>query len=104
MHVSSIDQPIRNKVLRVWPGVVAVALQWVFWFGLPLIKPEIGMLGMLAGVVCGLLIVVWWLFFSRASWIDRLAALVFIVLAVMATRLIVHPSILGGFMGRMIIV
>ncbi|MEK6337309.1 MAG: PQQ-binding-like beta-propeller repeat protein [Acidobacteriota bacterium] len=104
MAVSSIDQPNRNKVLRVWPGVVAVALQWFFWFGLPLIKPEVAMLGMLGGVVCGLLVVVWWLFFSRALWIDRLGALVFMVLAVLATRLIVHPSISGGLMGRMIIV
>jgi len=60
------------------------------------------MYGMLAGVICALLIAIWWLFFSRAMWLERLAAIVLMVVAVIATKRIVHPSIAGGMMGMML--
>ena len=60
------------------------------------------MYGMLAGVICALLIAVWWLFFSRAMWLERFAAIVLMVVAVIATKRIVHPSIAGGMMGMML--
>ena len=60
------------------------------------------MYGMLAAVICALLIAIWWLFFSRAMWVERVAAIVLIVFAVIATKRIVHPSIAGGMMGMML--
>ena len=60
------------------------------------------MYGMLAGVICALLIAVWWLFLSRAMWLERFAAIVLMVVAVIATKRIVHPSIAGGMMGMML--
>jgi outer membrane protein assembly factor BamB len=43
----------------------------------------------------------WWLFFSRAPWADRLGAVVVMAIAVLATSRIVHKSIATGAMGML---
>src|SRR6185295_10774862 len=91
---------IPPRPLRVWPGVVLVALQWLMWFVVPrFASEEIGMYALFGGVICGLLAVVWWLFFSRAPWLERIGIIAAVVVAVIATKRIVHPSIAGGMMG-----
>jgi outer membrane protein assembly factor BamB len=90
------------KPLRVWPGVVVVVLQWLTMFGLPVIAPEQGGIAVIAGVAGGLVVLLWWLFFSRAVWLERLAAIIFIVIAVATTRRLVHESIANGMMGFML--
>jgi hypothetical protein len=102
--IAQTDDPTSRKPLRLWPGVVAVVLQWLAWFVLPSVVPEVGMYGLLAGVFCGLLIVVWWLLFSRAPWLERVGALVLMVVAVLATRLFVHPSVAKAGMGRLLFI
>jgi outer membrane protein assembly factor BamB len=110
MSTPQIDQPIPNQVnepisqkpLRLWPGVVAVVLQWLLWFVVPIVVPEAMLYGMLGGVLCGLAVVVWWVFFSRALWAERVGAIVLIVIAVVVTKRVVHPSIAGGMMGMML--
>ena len=47
-------------------------------------------------------IIVWWLFFSRAPWSDRLGALVVMAVAVVATKAVAHPSITGAGQGFLI--
>jgi outer membrane protein assembly factor BamB len=91
-----------RKPLRLWPGVVAVTLQWILWFVVPMISPEAMMFGFMGALVCALAIVVWWLFFSRAPWVERLGAIILTVIAVIATKRIVHPSIAGAMMGMML--
>jgi outer membrane protein assembly factor BamB len=63
------------------------------------VAPDAAVIGMLGGVVCGLTIVVWWLFFSRARWAERVGAILLMIIAVMATRLLVHTSIARVGMG-----
>ncbi len=89
-------------VLRVWPAVAAVALQWFVMFILPIFVPEQGGTAILAGVALGLVVLVWWVFFSRVTWAERLGALALIVIAVAITRRLVHPSIANGMMGFMV--
>jgi len=101
MTNAHVGEPTSRKPLRLWPGVVAVALQWV-GFLLPLVAPEAGMYGMLGAAVGGLVVVVWWLFFSRAPWSERVGAIVLMPVAVLATRLVVHPSIAKAGMGMML--
>jgi outer membrane protein assembly factor BamB len=43
------------------------------------------------------------MFFSRAAWSERLGALVLIVVALVATARLVHPSIANGMMGLMLV-
>jgi outer membrane protein assembly factor BamB len=93
-----------RKPIRVWPGLIAVVLQWIGWFIVPAIFPQAAIVALLAGVIGGLLILLWWLFFSRAPWIERIAALVLIVLALIGTKRLVHESIAGGAMGMLLYV
>src|SRR5262245_30292797 len=91
-----------RKPLRVLPGVIAVALQWLIWYGVPAVAPEVFMVVMIGGLACSLAVLVWWLFFSRAPWAERLGAIALMVVSVIATKRIVHPSIAGGMMGMML--
>src|SRR6267143_1369848 len=59
------------------------------------------MIGELLG---GLTIVVWWLFFSRAPWSERVGAIVLMGVALFATPRIVHKSIATGMMGMMFVI
>jgi outer membrane protein assembly factor BamB len=96
------DKSTFKKPLRLWPGVVAVALQWVLWLVLPIVSRDSAIVAILGAVALGLVVVVWWLFFSRAPWAERVGAIVLMVVAVIATKRIVHPSIAGGMMGNML--
>ena len=71
-------------------------------FGLPIIVPEQGGAAVLAGIIGALAVVIWWLFFSRAAWSERLGAIVLMVVFVAATSRVVHPSIANGMMGFML--
>jgi outer membrane protein assembly factor BamB len=91
-----------RKPLRLWPGVVVVVLQWLAWFVLPRLVPEAALYGVLGGVLGGgLAVVVWWLFFSRAPWLERVGALILMPVAVYVTAHLIHESIAGGAMGML---
>src|ERR1051325_6036037 len=94
--------PTPRKPLRLWPGVIAVALEWLGWFVVPTLFPPTALIGVGVGALCGLAVVVWWLLFSRAPWLERIGAVVLMVLAIIGTKRIVHPSIAGGGMGMLI--
>lgn len=102
MNPNQTDLPTSQKPLRLWPGVVAAVLLCLITFGLPIVMPDQGGTAILGGVACGVIVIVWWLFFSRAPWTDRLGAIVLMVVAVLATKLIVHQSIANGMMGMML--
>ncbi len=101
MANSQIDESTPRKPIRLWPGVIAVALQWLFWVVVPYIFPEQGGTVVIGAALCGLAVVLWWLFFSRAAWADRLGAIVLMVVAVAATTRLVHESVANGMMGFM---
>jgi len=81
-------------LLRVWPGVVVVVLQWVFRFGVKELFPGIQGFGyaVLGSLAFFLVIIAWWMFFSRARWRERFAALGLLVGAVIATWFLKHES------------
>jgi outer membrane protein assembly factor BamB len=90
-----------RRALRLWPGVLAVSLQWLIMFVLPVLAPEHGGTAMIAGVGGAVIVLLWWLFFSRAPWLERLAATVLMVVAVAGMLRLVHESISNGMMGFM---
>ena len=95
------DEPTPRKPLRLWPGAAAAVLILLAMVAVPLVMPEFMIFGMLGGVVGGMVIVLWWVLFSRAPWSERIGAVVVMVVAVFATRPIVHPSIANAGMNRM---
>ena len=98
------DEPTRQKPLRLWPGVVAVMLQWLVRFGVPIVVPGAMAFGVIGGLFCGLAIVVWWAFFSRAPRSERWGAVVLMIVAMVATPRILHESIATGMMGMMFVI
>ena len=93
--------PAPRKPLRLWPGVTAVALQWLGMFVLPAVAPEQGGIAVIAGIAGALVVLLWWLFFSRAACVERLGALLVMAVALAAISPVVHPSISNGMMGFM---
>jgi len=104
--MNSSNEPIRRKPLRLWPGLVAAALLLLFRFVIPAVAPNATIAGMptmiigvFSGLVGGLAIIGWWVFFSRAPWSERLAVVVFMIVALFATSRFIHISIRTGAMG-----
>ena len=91
-----------HRPLRLWPGLAAAALLLLIRYVIPVVMPGTFGLGIIGGFIGTLVILVWWLFFSRAAWAERLGAIVLMIVAVAATWLTVHESIRGGFMGNMV--
>jgi outer membrane protein assembly factor BamB len=82
--------------------VVAVVMQWLAWIVLPNLVPSATFYSVIGGLVGGLAVLLWWLFFSRAPWLERVGAIVLIVVALYATSRIVHESVANGMMGKML--
>ncbi len=91
-----------GRPLRLWPGVLAVVVQWLVRFALPLVVPDAATIAILGGLAGGLLVVAWWLFFSRASWPERVGVTALMIGAVLVTSPLVHESIANGMMGMML--
>jgi outer membrane protein assembly factor BamB len=93
-----------QKPLRLWPAVVIAIVQLVVMFGAPIVAPDAGPIGMFGGIAGALAIVVWWMVFSRARWFERVGAIILMIVAVLATRTIVHESIAGAGQGMLILI
>jgi outer membrane protein assembly factor BamB len=102
MAVAQTNDLTTRKPLRLWPGVVAAVLLVVIRVIVPLVVPGSGGFAVIGGLVGGLVIIVWWLFFSRAPWLERVGGIALMIVAVFATKLIVHESIANGMMGMML--
>ena len=88
-----------RKPLRLWPGVVIVILQILIRYVSPRVDPGILVYAVFGGVIGTALVLLWWLFLSRAPWVERLGAIALMVAAFYATWRIVDISIAKGAMG-----
>jgi outer membrane protein assembly factor BamB len=93
------DQP--RKPLRLWPGVAAASILVLAGYILPIFARQYAGLGMMVAVGSALVVILWWILFSRARWYERLGAIVLMIAAAVAQKYIVHPSIAGGAMGNL---
>jgi outer membrane protein assembly factor BamB len=62
-------------------------------FLVPAVAPDTVIFTLFGWLVGALLIVLWWLFFSRAPWAERLTGLGLMVVAVLVTRPLLHESV-----------
>jgi outer membrane protein assembly factor BamB len=84
-------------LLRIWPGVVIVAVVWLSRLGAPLITDAAStefLVRVLGGLAGGAVILLWWLFFSRAPRAERFGVVGLLIGALAATWLAGDSSIL----------
>ena len=100
-HSHSNETKTRGP-LRVWPGVAAAIGLLIAWFVVPAAIPDAGPYPIFAALGCAVIVVLWWLFFSRAPWVERIGALVLMVAGVAIAYRLVHESIANGAMGMLL--
>ena len=88
------------RALRLWPGIVAVALQWIAWIVVPAIEPGpaasyVRPLGVLA---TGVAVLLWWAFFSRAPRLERWTGVALMLTSIAVVGRLVHDSLRAGMM------
>jgi hypothetical protein len=97
---------LRPKPLRLLPAIVIVILQWLIRFGLPgVVSADLAtQIGIFGGLIGGVAIMIWWAFFSRAIWFERIGAIGLIILALFVTQQLNDESIRTANMGLMFII
>ena len=95
------DRIASPKPLRLWPAVVIAALLCLIRYVVPAIFPDAFAVGFLGAALCAVAILIWWVFFSRAPAIERVGAIVVILVGFFVTKPLLHRSIATGMMGMM---
>jgi outer membrane protein assembly factor BamB len=92
-----------RKPLRLLPGIIIVLVQWLIRLGLPALLPGDMpvMIAVFTGVLGGLAVAVWWIFFSRASGIERWGAIPLIIISLLVASRFLDASIATANMGMM---
>ncbi|HEX9732818.1 MAG TPA: PQQ-binding-like beta-propeller repeat protein [Thermoanaerobaculia bacterium] len=93
------DETDLRKPLRLWPGVAFALLLFVTLYVVPIFVPGAMLFGLIGASVGALGILLWWLFFSRAAWMERLGALVLATVAMAVTYRFLDESVRRGNMG-----
>ena len=99
--VVTTPQPAHQQALRLWPGVAAVALQWLLRFGVPQVLPDEIIIALAGGALGGLAVILWWMFYSRAPWLDRIGIIALTILAAAVTFRLLDKSVATAMMGMM---
>src|SRR5437763_2223949 len=95
MTIPQSGEATPQNRLRVWPGVVAVVLQWTSRFGVKALVPGIKGFGLavMGSLFFALAIIIWWVFFSRTRRAERFGALALLAVAIGGTWVLKHVSI-----------
>jgi outer membrane protein assembly factor BamB len=83
-----------RKALRLWPGVIAVVFLLVARFGIKAVIPGFRgfALGMQWSFGVAAAVLLWWVFLSRARWLERLCAIALMGAGVYGTWHLRHES------------
>lgn len=90
-----------KKSINLIPGIIIVVLQWFIKFVLPTIFPSTATISVLGGLVGGLAVIIWWVFFSRASKTERWIGSLLIIIALAVMSQVSDKSIKTGMQGMM---
>src|SRR5687767_12086818 len=91
-----------RKPLRLWPALVIIASQISGVALAPVVSEDPMLVGIGAVVGGAVLIVLWWLIFSRAPWHERIGALVLMALLAPVTKRVADISIAGAGQGFLV--
>ena len=95
-------EQVGRKPLRLWPALVIVGIQIAGVALAPVLFEDPMLVGIGTVVGGALLIVLWWLLFSRAPWLERIGALVLMVPLVLLTKRAADISIAGAGQGFLV--
>jgi outer membrane protein assembly factor BamB len=98
---TSTSDPVPLKRLRLLPGMIIVLLQWLVRFILPVFIPGAIAYSVFGGLIGGLAVMVWWVFFSRAARFEKWSALALMIIALFSASQILDKSIKTAMMGMM---
>jgi hypothetical protein len=93
--------PATWQPLRLWPGVVAAIAVCLLRYVAPFVLPDGSLVGLLGAMAGAAAVLIWWMFFSRAPWVERLGAIAVLAIAFFVTKPFLHRSIATGMMGMM---
>src|SRR5205809_2080271 len=96
VKTDSSGRPCRS--LRVWPAVLLAGLMLAARFGPGLVEggaSSYWMVAVFGPLLCCLLILIWWVAASRATWKERLLGFLGIAAALALTLLLVDPTMRG---------
>ncbi len=94
---------IQKKPVKLLPGLIIVIIQWLLRFVIPMFfhGDIITQLAVIGGLFCGIVLLIWWVFFSRVKWFERIEAVVLMIAAIVITSLFLDKSITTSMMGLM---
>jgi outer membrane protein assembly factor BamB len=94
MTIVQTGEQSPRKPLRLWPGVIAAVVLGLARLGVKAVIPGFTgfALGMQWALGAAVAVVLWWLLFSRASWLDRVGAIVLMIAGLAATWFLRHDS------------
>lgn len=93
----------RDINLRLWPGITLLVIQLALRFILPAVAPSATAPGILGSVFLAVLVIVWWVFFSRAPKSERWISLIVILISLAITSQFIDYSIATANMGLMFV-
>ena len=95
---NSSNASAKFRPLRTWPALVLVALMLVTRFGPVWLEGGMSnywMVSVFGPLLCCLLILIWWLTASRATWRERLFGFLALIGSLAITLLLVDPTMRG---------
>src|SRR5688572_18324157 len=97
----SNETPAR-KPLRLWPALVIIVLRIAAVALAPVLSEDPMLIGIGTVVGGAVLILLWWLRFSRAPWLERIGAVVLMVPLALITKRVADISIAGAGQGFLV--
>jgi len=92
-------EPVKKlRPLRLWPALFLIALMIVARFGPAFLEGGLSVYWMVAifgPLLCCVLMWVWWLTASRATWKERLCGFLGLIGSLVVVLLLVHPTMRG---------
>ncbi|HEV8541032.1 MAG TPA: PQQ-binding-like beta-propeller repeat protein [Verrucomicrobiae bacterium] len=86
------------RALRIWPAVFLIGLMLATRFGPAMLEGGLAtywMIAVFGPLLCCLLMLIWWVAVSRATWKERLSGFIGIAAALALTLLVADPTMRG---------